>query len=262
MPTFARCLPTKGAPRPPSYVTLRGVSRHELKPYVLHQAAGAWLASLECSCGLTEGLSAPSGKDFRQRADKWIRDHAEAEEKRIPVYKPAATPGAAKKASSDEPAQVAVEHRALQSVTKSDGTYHSTRIGCSCGKKRAGWGYSKDESISLNQAEIGFSEHLRKVGLSKKEQRVERAIEGGFGLVLLAVAAVVVVVVVGLAVDVVGWFGDDPATDTTSELDDSGSGIDCDKAVSTLMESMYGSWGSGSWPDGEYSERVAQCKGE
>lgn len=92
------------------------------------------MASLECSCGLTEGLSAQSEKDLRNRATKWIRDHAAAEEKRIPaVFKHAAAPSPAAERQA-----LPVEHQALQPVKKSDGTYQSTKIGCSCGKQRAG----------------------------------------------------------------------------------------------------------------------------
>ncbi len=240
------------------------------------------MAALECSCGLTRGLSAQSETEFRRRADGWLRNHAEAEERRRPVFAPKATAAptetvdpasknrSGRVAAAGEPStrrtaehrRPTAEHHALQPVKKSDGTWHSTRIACSCGKQRAGWGYSREESVSLSQAQVGFEGHLRKAGLPEKERRVERAIEGGIGVVLLAVAAVVVFIVVGLGANVVTWFGDDSSTDTTSEFDDSGSGVDCDKAVSKLMESMYGSWGSGSWPEGEYPERVAQCKGE
>ena len=50
-----------------------------------------------------------------------------------------------------------------------------------------------------------------------------------------------------------------PRGDQTSHTN---TGIDCDEAVTYLMTKEYGGgWGSGAWPDGEYPERVAQCKG-
>jgi hypothetical protein len=47
--------------------------------------------------------------------------------------------------------------------------------------------------------------------------------------------------------------------DTTPAPDD-GSETNCVDAVTFLMESLYGSLQSGSWPEGEYTERVAVCE--
>ncbi|GAA1479002.1 hypothetical protein GCM10009623_34480 [Nocardioides aestuarii] len=77
---------------------------------------------------------------------------------------------------------------------------------------------------------------------------------------LVAVAAVLaipVVIVAGLG----GSDRDDPQPAKPSRVEDPGSGIDCEKAVTTQMEREYGGvWGSGKWPTGEYPRRVKRCQ--
>lgn len=154
-------------------------------------------------------------------------------------------------------------HRLMSRVESEEGAYYKVRIDCSCGKVGAGKGFSKSRTTAGDQARATFDGHARVSALSPKERRTETtALAAMVGIPAAVVLAVVVLIGFGIANSLGGLDDDDGRDDAPSGLvDDSGTGIDCEKAVSQLMEREYGSWGSGSWPEGEYPERVKQCEG-
>lgn len=82
----------------------------------------------------------------------------------------------------------------------------------------------------------------------------------GLALFVL-IAAIPVMLIVGVVNLFVG--GDDAGSDERSSYIENGSDIDCDKAVTQMMEREYGGgWGSGAWPNGEYPRRVKECEGD
>lgn len=141
-----------------------------------------------------------------------------------------------------------------------DGAYHKVHYACTCGKIAKG--YSKNLATARSQANTLFAAHARAAALPPEQRRSEnRNAAVILGVPALVCLVLVVLLGLGLARSLDGLTGEpdgDPAP--TRFLDTPGGGIDCEQAVSTLMERLYGSWGSGAWPEGEYAERLEQCR--
>ena len=125
---------------------------------------------------------------------------------------------------------------------------------CSCGWKQVEVWPSRESAEQLAVAK--YETHLA-------ESR-GKAVQGGAGTTIgalllgLVVVGIPIALVVGLIVKITdGSDGPEPQPPNPRVTN---SNFDCEKSVSYLMERQYGSWGSGSWPDGEYDRRVDQCE--